>query len=66
MPFRDGDVDEGRMTLEVKQVTPGDAPWPSVAGLLPKAVLWLGDATDEGDHCFFAATDAGAFAVPRI
>jgi ribosomal protein S18 acetylase RimI-like enzyme len=45
------------MNTKVRRVTPDDALWPSVAGLFPQAVLWLGDATDEGDYCFFAVTD---------
>jgi hypothetical protein len=45
------------MSAEVRRVVPDDDVWPSVAGPFPQAVRWLGDATDEGDYCFFAGTD---------
>ena len=50
------------MNVQIRQTTPGDALWPLVAGLFPRAIGWMNDPNGNGDYRFFAATgDAGTF-----
>lgn len=50
------------MNVAVTEVRPGDALWPDVAELFPRAVGWMNDPNDDGDYHFLAAaSERGAF-----
>lgn len=48
-----------KMKTKIKRVKPGDAAWPSVAALFPRAVRWMNDPKDGGDYHFLSATGEG-------
>jgi ribosomal protein S18 acetylase RimI-like enzyme len=43
--------------IAIRRVHPGDALWPRMATLFPRASTWLADSEDGGDYRFLVAMD---------